>query len=205
MSVKMATFGDMANNCYLIVDDKTNKSALVDCTEYSDKMLELIGDTELEYILLTHGHFDHILGAKEIKERFGCKIAIGEADAEMLTSARYSLAVFTRHEQGNVEPDILLHDGDIITLGSTGIKVIATPGHTKGGVCYLTGDSLFVGDTLFKLSYGRTDFPGGSWTELQQSLKKLAALDGDYTVYTGHEEITTLDFERRYNEYLGSL
>lgn len=205
MSVKMATFGGMANNCYLLVDDETNKSALIDCSEYNQKMLDLIGDTELEYILLTHGHFDHIIGTKAVKEKFGCKVAIGEEDAEMLTSARHSLAAFCGAEQNSVEPDILLHDGDIITLGNTGIKVISTPGHTRGGVCYLSGENLFTGDTLFRMSYGRTDFPGGSWAQLQQSLKKLASLDGDYTVYTGHEEISTLDFERRYNEYLGSL
>ena len=205
MSVRMATFGGMANNCYLIVDDETNQSALVDCSAYNDTMLDLIGDTDLQYILLTHGHYDHILGAKAVKDKFGCKICIGEADAEMLTSARYSLAVFTPFEQENVEADILLHDGDVITLGRTKIQVISTPGHTKGGVCYISGDSLFVGDTLFRLSYGRTDFPGGSWEEMQQSLQKLAALDGNYTVYTGHEETSTLDFERKYNEFMRTL
>lgn len=195
----------MANNCCLIVDDSTNKSALVDCTEYSDRMLELIGDTELEYILLTHGHYDHILGAKDVREKFGCKIAVSAEDASMLTSPRDSLAAFSGAVQSSVQPDIILHDGDVITLGETKIKVISTPGHTKGSVCFVSGDSLFSGDTLFRMSCGRTDFPGGSWEEMQQSLKKLRELDGDMKVYTGHDSITSLDFERKNNIYMKTV
>jgi len=205
VSVRYSSFGSLANNCCLIVDDATNKSALVDCTEYSQKMLDLIGDTDLEYILLTHGHYDHITGAKQIKEQFGCKIAVSQQDAPMLTSARHSLAVFMGGEQNNCEPDIIINDGDIITLGETEIKVISTPGHTKGSVCFIAGDSLFSGDTLFKMSCGRTDFPGGSWEEMQQSLKKLSELDGDMKVYTGHDSITSLDFERKNNIYMKNL
>ena len=205
MSVKYDSFGGMANNCFLLVDDSTNQSALIDCTEFSDKMERLIGDTDLRYILLTHGHYDHIIGAKAIKEKYGCQIAISKEDAPMLTSARHSLAAFCGAEQNSVEPDILLSDGDVIKLGNTEIKVMSTPGHTKGSVCFLTDGALFSGDTLFRASCGRTDFPGGSWEEMQKSLKKLAELDGNLTVYTGHEELSTLDFERRYNMYIRNL
>ena len=90
----------------------------------------------------------------------------------------------------------------MIRLGETEIQVLATPGHTRGGVCYLCGNALFTGDTLFRLSCGRTDFPGGSSTEMRASLQRLAALAGDYTVYPGHGQASTLDFERRYNTYL---
>lgn len=202
MSVKMATFGGMANNCYLLVDDSTNKSALIDCSEFSQKMLDLIGDTDLQYILLTHGHYDHILGARGVKDRFGCKLAVAAEDAPMLTSARESLAAFCGEMQDSVEADILLRDGDKITLGDTVITVVKTPGHTKGSVCYVSGDSLFSGDTLFRLSCGRTDFPGGSWDEMQRSLKKLSELDGDMKIYTGHEQTTSLTFERQNNPYM---
>jgi glyoxylase-like metal-dependent hydrolase (beta-lactamase superfamily II) len=202
MIVKSDCFGSIENNCYLIVDEKTNQSALVDCTEYSQKMLDLIGDTDLKYILLTHGHFDHIIGTKEVKEKFNCKVAISAEDEGMLNSARLSLAVFCGVPQNDVDADIIVKDGDVINLGDIEIKVVSTPGHTKGSVCYIAEDYLFSGDTLFCLSYGRTDLPGGSDSEIRASLKKLASLDGDYKVMPGHEETSTLDFERQNNPYL---
>ena len=202
MKVKSASFGDMDNNCYLIVDEKTNKSALVDCTEFSQKMIDFIGDTKLEYILLTHGHFDHIIGAKEVKEKYNCKLAISSPDKEMLLSERLSLALFCNAPQNNVHWDIILSDGDVIELGETKIKVLSTPGHTPGSVCFIAENYIFSGDTLFCCSCGRTDFPGGSVSEMLDSLKKLSLLDGDYMVMPGHEEQTTLDFERNNNPYL---
>lgn len=199
MKVLSQQFGSMNNNCYLIVDENTNKSALVDCPEYNQKMVDLIGDTQLEYILLTHGHFDHIIGAKEVKEKYGAKVLISKDDAPMLTSGKLSLAAFCGEPQNNVEADEYIKDNDIITVGDIEIKVIATPGHTKGGLCFMAEDSLFTGDTLFRLTCGRTDFPGGSPMEMQQSLYKLRDLEGDYKVYTGHDSFSTLDFERKNN------
>ena len=205
MIVKHSVFGDMNNNCYLIVDEKTNKSALVDCTEFNQKMIDLIGETELKYILLTHGHFDHIIGAKEVKEKYSCKVAISAEDEAMLSSGRLSLAYFCGEPQNDVKADIIIKDGDVITLGETEIKVISTPGHTKGSVCFISGDYLFSGDTLFYCSYGRTDFPGGSDSEMLSSLKKLKNLDGNFKVMTGHDETSTLDFERENNPYMKLL
>lgn len=202
MKVVTKYFGNMNNNCSLIVDEKTNDSALIDCTEYSQKMIDLIGNTNLKYILLTHGHFDHIIGTRDVKKHFGAKVVISKEDEPMLTSARQSLAIFCGAEQNNVDADIVVSDGDVIELGDISIKVMSTPGHTKGSVCYIAEDYIFAGDTLFKLECGRTDFPGGSGAEMQQSLYRLADLDGDYKVITGHEDCTTLDFERKYNPYM---
>lgn len=205
MIVKQEVFGSMNNNCYLIVDENTNKSALVDCTEFSDKMIELIGESDLQYILLTHGHFDHILGVRQVREKYGCCVAISEEDAQMLTSGIKSLAVFFGKSNKDVDADIILSDGDIITLGKTEIKVLATPGHTKGSVCYIAENYIFSGDTLFYLTFGATDFPGGSESEMGKSLKKLKSLKGDYRVMTGHDELTTLDFERKNNPFMKLL
>lgn len=202
MIVKNATFGNIQNNCYLVVDEKTNCSALVDCTEYSQKMLDFIGNTDLKYIFLTHGHFDHITGVKGVKEKYGARVVISHEDAPMLSSAKLSLAAFCGGEQNIVEPDILVADGDVVKLNDIEFKVISTPGHTKGGVCYLVGDYIFTGDTLFFCSCGRTDFPGGSSQEIIASLKKIAALDGDLKVMPGHDRLSNLNFERENNPYM---
>lgn len=202
MKVNYKVFGDLDNNCYLLLDETTNKSALIDCTVADDRMRELIGDTDLQYILLTHGHFDHIGGVRDIKKEYGCKVVISSVDAPMLSSGKASLAAFCGAEQNDTEPDITVQDGDEIELGTLKIKVLSTPGHTSGSVCYVVGDALFSGDTLFYCSCGRTDFPTGSSDDMIKSLKKLASLDGNYKVYTGHNQLSNLDFERKNNPYM---
>lgn len=202
MKVSYKVFGDLDNNCYLLLDETTNKSALIDCTVADDRMKELIGDTDLQYILLTHGHFDHIGGVRDIKKEYGCKVVISSVDAPMLSSGKASLAAFCGAEQNDTEPDITVQDGDDIELGTLKIKVLSTPGHTSGSVCYVVGDALFSGDTLFYCSCGRTDFPTGSSDDMIKSLKKLASLDGNYKVYTGHNQLSNLDFERKNNPYM---
>lgn len=202
MKVSYKVFGDLDNNCYLLLDETTNKSALIDCTVADDRMRELIGGTDLQYILLTHGHFDHIGGVRDIKKEYGCKVVISSVDAPMLSSGKASLAAFCGAEQNDTEPDITVQDGDDIELGTLKIKVLSTPGHTSGSVCYVVGDALFSGDTLFYCSCGRTDFPTGSSDDMIKSLKKLVSLDGNYKVYTGHNQLSNLDFERKNNPYM---
>ena len=187
INVKSIQLGELGNNCYLITDEATGSSALVDCTDASQKMLDFIGDADLKYILLTHGHFDHIGGVAEIKQKYGAKVAISEEDSGMLTSGKASLAAFC---------------GSEIMLGKTKISVISTPGHTKGGVCYIADDCIFTGDTLFFCSCGRTDFPGGSAKEIMQSLKRLSKLDSSLKVYPGHERFSTIGFEKQNNPYM---
>lgn len=202
MKVISEKFGSMDNNCCLIIDEKTNQSALVDCNEFSKKMIDMIGDTDLKYILLTHGHFDHIIGVKGVKEKYGAEVVISKEDEAMLSSSKLSFAAFCNAPQNNVEADVIVKDGDELTLGETKIKVMSTPGHTSGSVCYIAENSIFSGDTLFYCSCGRTDFPSGSPKEMMSSLRKLKALNGDYKVYTGHNNLTTLDFERKNNPYM---
>ena len=202
LNVKCAVFGSLANNCYLITDNESGKSALIDCTEYSEKMRAFIGDADLEYILLTHGHFDHIGGVKGVKAETSAKVVIAAEDEPMLSSGKCSLAVFCGAEQNDTSADIIVDDGDEIILGESKIKVMKTQGHTDGCVCYICDDKIFSGDTLFFCSCGRTDFPTGSSSKMLESLKRLAALDGDYTVYPGHDRQSTLDFERKNNPYM---
>lgn len=202
LDVKSGVFGALENNCYLITDTETGLSALIDCTDSSEDMIDFISGSRLEYILLTHGHFDHIGGVAEISKKTGAEIVISAEDAPMLTSSRLSLAAFSGISQEPAEAEITIKDGSEISLGSSLIKVIATPGHTTGSVCYLCGEKLFCGDTLFRCSCGRTDFPGGSSDDMLSSLLILAGLNGNPTVYPGHGGASTLDYERRNNPYI---
>lgn len=202
LSVKSAVFGGLQNNCYLITDKDTDKSALVDCTEFSDRMLDFIGNADLEYILLTHGHFDHIGGVRGVSERFNAKVVISSIDAPMLSSSKLSLAAFCGAVHNNSSADITVEDNDVIKLGNSKIRVISTPGHTSGSVCYMCDDNLFTGDTMFFCSCGRTDFPTGSPIDMQSSLNKLASLNGNYKIFAGHDRQSTLDFERKNNPYI---
>ena len=204
LSVKSATFGSLENNCYLITDEKTNKSALIDCTEDSEKMMNFIKGADLEYILLTHGHFDHIGAANEVREHYGIKIYASCDEEKLLASPARNLS----NAYGmslKVTADVLHNDGDILELAGLKIKAIHTPGHTAGGTCYYieSDKTLMSGDTLFAGSVGRTDYPTASSAAMMESLHdKLCKLPDDTDVYPGHGEFTTIGYEKQNNPYM---
>ena len=200
--IKSITLGELGNNCYLITDQASGLSALVDYTDDSKEMRDFIGSAKLEYILLTHGHFDHIGGVAAISRDYGAKVVISAQDASMLSSGKASLSAFFGIKQDKITPDLTVSEGSSLMLGETQIKVLATPGHTKGGVCYLPKDCIFTGDTLFFCSCGRTDFPGGSSKEIMQSLKRLATLEDSLKVYPGHDRTSTIAFEKANNPFM---
>lgn len=206
MIIKRIVVGMIETNCYILLDEQTGKAAVIDPGFMSQGLKNAINSPEIksvDYILLTHGHFDHIMGVYELKEMTGAKVAIHKNEKNCLENERYSLAsqVMPGKQKG-VKCDVELDDGMIINVGSLEVKVIFTPGHTTGGCCFLVGDTLFAGDTIFAGSIGRCDLPGGDFMTLLASIQTLSKnLVGDYRVLSGHGEETTLDVERKYNPY----
>lgn len=192
MIIKRFVVGDYLTNTYLVISG--NEAILIDVGENPIEVIEYLknNDIKLKSIYATHGHFDHVLGVTEVKKYFKVPLYIHKNDEELMK----------RDERTkNIEVDGYIKEGDIIKIGNEEIKVIETPGHTLGSVCYLTNDGIFTGDTLFNHSIGRYDI-GGDKELLKKSLKRLMELDDGLTVYPGHGFLTTLGYEKLTNPFL---
>lgn len=209
MKITSLMLGPLGVNCY-IIEAENGDAIAVDIGGNADKLLDYIfgHSLKLKKILLTHGHFDHIGGVKETAEKTGAEVYVHIEDAEMLTNSVKNLGMSLMGcNIAKVDNYITVKDNDEITLNELKFRVMSTPGHTKGSVCYIEDNEkvIFSGDTLFKLSAGRTDFEGGSSVDMKRSFKRLADIEGDYAVYPGHNDATTLDYERKYNPYMREL
>lgn len=190
--------GPLNVNSYFLVNDK-NQAVVIDSGENYKKIKQVSEQYgfEVKAVLLTHAHFDHSGNAKKLQDD-GAKIYISKIDAPKLLNDDNLSGDFGR-KFDYLTADVTFDDGDELDVFGIKIKVIATPGHTDGSVCFMVDSALFTGDTLFLGSVGRTDFKSGNREQMVSSIKKLFKLDGDYTVYPGHDEFTTLERERKYN------
>jgi glyoxylase-like metal-dependent hydrolase (beta-lactamase superfamily II) len=206
MNVIALCLGPLHTNCYVIYG-KDKRAAVIDPAFFADR-IERVLENEgliLDKILLTHAHFDHIMAVEDLRKK-GAELYLHIEDEEMLydPEKNYSLE-FTGRATQFEKADHLLKDGDVIKVGGEDVKVMHTPGHTRGSVCYITDEYIFSGDTLFCGSVGRTDLFGGNYDTLMCSLKKLLEIEKDYVVLSGHGEKTTLSKEKNDNIYLKTL
>ncbi len=206
MNIKVFVKGPIDANNYLIIDEKTNDAVLIDCSSAEDSFIEEVKSTgvNLKYILLTHGHFDHLLGVDKFQEVFGVDTYVAQEDMTQVRLVPDMMQMFAGMMPVNISSiNHYVKDGDEFKVGDLTIKAISTPGHTEGGMCYLIGDTLFSGDTMFQGSVGRCDLTGGSWDAIKDSIRnKLFKLPATTVVYPGHGPKTTIDFEKKYNEII---
>ena len=194
VTVKTLTVGPLATNCYLVYEEGARQCLVIDPGYEPETVLASLEKAQLTpaAILLTHGHFDHVGGVKQLVEVTGAPVYLCALDTAMPHPLTAGPLYYTH----------TLEEGSVLSLAGLTLQVLHTPGHTPGSVCFVCQDVIFSGDTLFAGSCGRTDLPGGSWRTLMESLQRLARLEGDFRIFPGHGESTTLLGEKQYNPYM---
>lgn len=203
MFLKRLGTGMFASNCYIIGDG--NEGVIIDPGAKSRDVLDVIEkeNFKIKYILLTHAHIDHIVSMDELRQTLNAKVLVHEDDAKALTDLWYNASSLFGLKTVFKDADGTLKDGDIIEAGDLKLEIIHTPGHTPGGICIKAGNAVFTGDTLFKMSIGRTDLGKGDMDQLMDSLiNKLMKLADETIVYPGHGASTTIGYEKRHNPHL---
>ena len=205
ITVYTLPLGDYQTNCYIVCAAESKTCAVIDPGYFPERILSFLADKglDLDAILLTHGHFDHVGAVKALVEATGCRLWMKESDYTQRSNPQNDF-LYPIHDCDFCEVSFC-EEGEKIRAGGAVFTVMETPGHTWGSVCYLCENAIFSGDTLFAGSCGRTDLPGGDYGTIVLSLERLAELQGDYTVYPGHGSATTLAQERMYNPYMRTL
>lgn len=197
MTVYAMPLGMLEANCYIAADEQTKLCAVIDPGDESNAVMDYLERNGLkcQYVLLTHGHFDHTMAANAVAEQTGATVCMSRLDAD-------AKPVTAQYRFIPPEDTRWLEDGDELTVGNLTFKVMSTPGHSPGSLTFVCEDCVFTGDTLFRDSCGRTDLPGGDMKALLGSLKRICDLPGNMEVYPGHMDATSLDRERRFNYYV---
>lgn len=201
MKLQIFNENPMGQNCYAVLHN--NRAALIDPGFYTSELAEFLNlnGPVVDYVLLTHGHFDHTLALPQVLEHCpNAKVVLHEADLAALTDPMVSLAAVFQHPQKNMKADVILKsEQQTLPFAGEAISFMHTPGHTPGSVCYFFAESIFSGDTLFHRGFGRTDHVGGSIITLRESIRRLLRVRENYTVYPGHGRSTTINFEKENN------
>ena len=194
INIKTLALGAYQTNTYLVWEENSPTCVVIDPGYEPDTILDeakKLGK-EITAVLLTHGHFDHVGGVRELAAETGCPVYLHEAELSMPPQMTAGPLFYTN----------TYGEGDFVEAAGLSFKVLHTPGHTPGSICLLCENAMFSGDTLFWGSCGRTDLPGGNWATITQSLKRLASLEGNFWVFPGHGPSTTLRDEKKYNPYM---
>ncbi|MGN1098399.1 MAG: MBL fold metallo-hydrolase [Clostridia bacterium] len=199
MRIETLQVGDLDTNCYIVRGE--TGAVVIDPGADADRIINHLGGGTLSAVLLTHGHFDHIGAVAALAEKTGAKIYMNKNDEPMIADPRKSLSFMTGAVPRPFSVDVFVNDGDVLTFGDLRFKVMHTPGHSGGGVCYAIGNVVFGGDLIFRCSIGRFDY--GSYTDEIASVKRvLSSFPGDTVIYPGHGPYTTVDYENKYNPYV---
>jgi len=201
--LKKLSTGLLASNCYIIGEN--NKGVIIDPGAAKEDILQAVRESglEIQHIILTHAHVDHMFSLDEIREELKAEVLVHKDDAEYFGNPWYNASSLFGLNKVFNPTDILLEDGQVLNVGGLNLEIIHTPGHTPGGICIKVGNLIFTGDTLFRMSVGRTDLGNGNYDQLMDSLKnKLMVLDENTIVYPGHGTQTTIGYEKDNNPFI---
>lgn len=201
MRIRRLTLGPLDTNCWLIDDGRSGPLVVVDPADQPQVILEAIGDTPVEAVVLTHGHFDHLGAVSELLDATGAPLLVHEADAPGITTAAGTGGAMFGFDAVAPPASRTLTEGDLITAGDVALTVLHTPGHTRGSICLHSPGHVLTGDTVFAGSIGRTDFPGGDMSAMRRSIARIAELPDSTRVYPGHGPESTIARERKVNPY----
>ncbi len=206
LAIRMMVLGPVQTNCYFLINEDTKEVLIVDPADRAQKIIEWINSEGLKpvAILLTHGHFDHIMGVQGVKKEYDILIYASKDEVEVLAEPQINVSTMMGAYL-SMKADELFSDGDVLELAGMKLKVISTPGHTIGSVCFYMEEEkvLISGDTLFEASVGRSDFPTGSSRQLIESIKtRLFVLPDDTDVFPGHGGTTTIAYEKAHNPFI---
>ncbi|MBI4689176.1 MAG: MBL fold metallo-hydrolase [Nitrospirae bacterium] len=207
MLIKNLIVGPLEENCFIVADEGTKETMVIDPGDEPDRIIDAIreGNLKVKYIICTHTHFDHVGAVSDVRNETGAKIVIHKDDLEIYNAARDQAALWGYELEPLPEPDMFVDEGDKLQIGNLRFEVLHTPGHSPGGICLYGEDTIFTGDTLFAGAVGRTDFYGGDMGKLKRSFSRLISLPPDTKIFAGHGPSSTIKEEKESNFFIEEI